>query len=82
MTYLRSRNNSIDDYSVQNLKNLNFHETKTFKETEKEDFDAYITQLRAINKRPAVDFAYLLLEVEIKENRRTTKERVYKVFEK
>lgn len=82
MTYLRSRSSSIDDYRVRNLKNLNFRETKTFKETEKEDFNGYISQLRANNKRPAVDFAFIETELEIKVGRNTTKQRVFKVFEK
>ncbi|MEK9167043.1 MAG: hypothetical protein AAB836_01950 [Patescibacteria group bacterium] len=82
MTYLRPRNNPINDYRIQNLKNLNFRETKTFKETEKEDFDTYVAELRANNKKPAVDFAYVETEVEVKATRGTTKQKVYKVFEK
>ena len=50
MTYLRSRNIPVGNGQIENLKRLKFHETVTFNEAQKEEFDTYLSNLRSNNK--------------------------------
>lgn len=73
-----------EDGPINNLKDLGFKETARFTDQQRAELDAHIEALRQSGKKPAVDYALILMEEQkrIEGQRGTTKIKVMKVFEK
>lgn len=69
---------------INNLTDLGFVETKSFTKDQSDELDSYVAAMRESGKRPAVDYALILIEEEkrIPGQRGTTKTKVMKVLEK